>query len=77
MARLSAELGLRVAVEGVETEEQLDLVAAEDSVDEVQGFLFGAAMPSQKFAACCSHRRSGPARLPNLRSLGGRRPRDI
>jgi diguanylate cyclase (GGDEF)-like protein/PAS domain S-box-containing protein len=46
MARLSAELGLRVAVEGVETEEQLALVAAEDSVDEVQGYLLGRPLPA-------------------------------
>jgi EAL domain-containing protein (putative c-di-GMP-specific phosphodiesterase class I) len=46
MARLSAELGLRVAVEGVETDEQLALVAAEDSVDEVQGFLLGRPLPA-------------------------------
>ena len=46
IVRLSAELGLRVAVEGVETEEQLALVAAEDRVDEVQGYLFGVPMPA-------------------------------
>jgi diguanylate cyclase (GGDEF)-like protein/PAS domain S-box-containing protein len=46
MARLSAELGLRVTVEGVETEEQLALVAAEDSVDEVQGYLLGRPLPA-------------------------------
>ncbi|HVX98651.1 MAG TPA: EAL domain-containing protein [Pseudorhodoplanes sp.] len=40
IVRLSAELGMRVAVEGVETEEQLALVAAELGVDEAQGFLF-------------------------------------
>jgi diguanylate cyclase (GGDEF)-like protein len=48
MARLSAELGLRVAVEGVETEEQLALVAAEASVDEVQGFLLGRPLPASE-----------------------------
>lgn len=48
VARLSADLGLSVAVEGIETEEQLSLVEREASVDEVQGFLFGAAMPSQE-----------------------------
>ena len=46
VARLSADLGMSVAVEGIETEEQLALVAREKSVDEVQGFLFGRAMPS-------------------------------
>jgi len=35
MTRLSAQLGLRVVVEGVETQDQLELLAAEDSVDEV------------------------------------------
>ena len=48
VARLSADLGLSVAVEGIETEEQLSLVEREASVDEVQGFLFGVAMPSQE-----------------------------
>ena len=42
VARLSAELGMSVAVEGIETEEQLALVARENSVEEVQGFLIGA-----------------------------------
>ena len=46
VARLSADLGMSVAVEGIETLEQLALVAREKSVDEVQGFLFGHAMPS-------------------------------
>ena len=46
MARLSAQLGLRVVVEGVETEEQLELLAAEDSIDEVQGYLLCRPMPA-------------------------------
>ena len=46
VARLSAELGLRVTVEGVETEEQLALIAAESSVDEVQGYLLGRPLPA-------------------------------
>jgi diguanylate cyclase (GGDEF)-like protein len=45
VARLSADLGMSVVVEGIETEEQLALVAREKSVEEVQGFLIGAAMP--------------------------------
>ena len=48
VARLSADLGMAVAVEGIETEEQLSLVAREKSVDEVQGFLFGAAVPGSE-----------------------------
>ncbi len=46
IVRLSAELGLRVAVEGIETEDQLALIAAEEGVDEVQGYLFGIPMPA-------------------------------
>ena len=46
ITRLSAQLGLRVVVEGVETQEQLELLAAEDSVDEVQGYLLGRPMPA-------------------------------
>ncbi len=46
MTRLSAQLGLRVVVEGVETQEQLELLAAEDSVDEVQGYLLGRPIPA-------------------------------
>jgi EAL domain-containing protein (putative c-di-GMP-specific phosphodiesterase class I) len=46
MTRLSAQLGLRVVVEGVETEEQLKLLAAEDSIDEVQGYFLCRPMPA-------------------------------
>ena len=51
IVRLSAELGLRVAVEGIETAEQLDLIAAEDKIDEVQGHLFGIPMPASALRA--------------------------
>jgi diguanylate cyclase (GGDEF)-like protein len=46
MTRLSAQLGLRVVVEGVETEEQLELLMAEESIDEVQGYLLCRPMPA-------------------------------
>jgi diguanylate cyclase (GGDEF)-like protein len=46
MTRLSAQLGLRVVVEGVETQEQFDLLATEDSIDEVQGYLLARPMPA-------------------------------
>jgi predicted signal transduction protein with EAL and GGDEF domain len=48
VARLSAELGLTVAVEGIETPEQLALVGRERAVDEVQGFLIGKAVPDSE-----------------------------
>jgi diguanylate cyclase (GGDEF)-like protein/PAS domain S-box-containing protein len=46
MTRLSAQLGLRVVVEGVEDEAQLALLAEEDSIDEVQGYLFCRPLPA-------------------------------
>ena len=46
ITRLSAQLGLKVVVEGVETQEQFDLLAAEDSIDEVQGYLLCRPMPA-------------------------------
>jgi diguanylate cyclase (GGDEF)-like protein/PAS domain S-box-containing protein len=46
MTRLSAQLGLRVVVEGVETPEQLELLAAEGSIDEVQGYLLCRPLPA-------------------------------
>jgi EAL domain-containing protein (putative c-di-GMP-specific phosphodiesterase class I) len=48
ITKLSAALGLSVAVEGVETPEQLALIAAEGSVREVQGFLFSPAIPERE-----------------------------
>jgi diguanylate cyclase (GGDEF)-like protein len=48
VARLSAELNLAVVVEGVETGEQLALIAREKSIEEIQGFLIGKAMPDRE-----------------------------
>jgi diguanylate cyclase (GGDEF)-like protein len=45
VARLSAELGLSVVVEGVETEDQLALIVNDIHVDEVQGYLFSRPIP--------------------------------
>jgi EAL domain-containing protein (putative c-di-GMP-specific phosphodiesterase class I) len=51
ITKLSAELGLAVVVEGIETPEQLALIAAEDSVTEAQGFLFSPAIPEREIRA--------------------------
>ncbi len=47
IARLSAELGMKVVVEGIETKEQMTLIAREGTVDEVQGFLFSRPVPAE------------------------------
>jgi len=51
VARLSTELGLTVVVEGIETEEQLQLIARDADIDEVQGFLFSRPIPARDLLA--------------------------
>jgi len=45
VTRLTHHLGLKIVVEGIETEEQMELLCEEINVDEMQGFLFGRALP--------------------------------
>jgi diguanylate cyclase (GGDEF)-like protein/PAS domain S-box-containing protein len=51
VARLIAELGMWVTMEGVETKEQLDLITAEGNFDEAQGYLFSPAVPAPEIEA--------------------------
>ena len=46
VARLSADLGMSVVVEGIETNEQLELISAEGAVTEAQGYLFSRPVPA-------------------------------
>lgn len=46
VARLSADLGMAVVVEGIETNEQLELISADGTVTEGQGYLFSRPVPS-------------------------------
>ncbi len=48
VARLSSQLGMMVVMEGVETEDQLRLIAAQPGVDQVQGYLFSPAVPASE-----------------------------
>jgi diguanylate cyclase (GGDEF)-like protein/PAS domain S-box-containing protein len=64
ITRLSAQLGLRVVVEGVETEDQLELLAAEDSVDEVQGYLLCRPMPAADVRKLLYASYVAPAQAP-------------
>lgn len=50
IVNLSRPLGLEVAIEGVETFEQLKLLALEVKPDLVQGFLFGSALTASGIA---------------------------
>jgi diguanylate cyclase (GGDEF)-like protein/PAS domain S-box-containing protein len=68
MTRLSARLGLRVVVEGVETVEQLELLASDDSIDEVQGYLLGRPMPASDVRLLLS-RCNAPAPISSFSPL--------
>jgi EAL domain-containing protein (putative c-di-GMP-specific phosphodiesterase class I) len=63
VARLSADLGMSVVVEGVETNEQLDLISADGTVTEAQGYLFSRPVPAMRVREL-------------LNASHGRRPQD-
>ena len=46
VARLSADLGMSVVIEGIETNEQLELISADGTVTEAQGYLFSRPVPA-------------------------------
>jgi diguanylate cyclase (GGDEF)-like protein len=48
VARLSADLGMTVVVEGIETNDQLELIAADGTVTEAQGYLFSHPVPASR-----------------------------
>jgi diguanylate cyclase (GGDEF)-like protein len=48
VARLSADLGMSVVVEGIETNEQLELINADGTVTEAQGYLFSRPVPAMR-----------------------------
>ena len=59
VVNLSRELGLEIVVEGVETEEQLELIRSTNSADFIQGFIFGLPMPSSGIAELTATARKG------------------
>jgi diguanylate cyclase (GGDEF)-like protein len=50
---LSRELGLKIVIEGVETEDQLALINEFKCADLVQGYVFAAPMPSLSIESLC------------------------
>jgi diguanylate cyclase (GGDEF)-like protein len=67
VARLSADLGMSVVVEGIETNEQLELISADGTVTEAQGYLFSRPVPAVRIRQLlnASHGR----RLPDEQML--------
>jgi diguanylate cyclase (GGDEF)-like protein len=68
VARLSADLGMSVVVEGVETNEQLELLSAEGTVTEAQGYLFSRPVPAVRIRQLlnASHGRRQPDQRPRV-----------
>jgi diguanylate cyclase (GGDEF)-like protein len=62
VARLSADLGMSVVVEGIETNEQLELISADGTVTEAQGYLFSRPVPAVRARQLlnASHGRRSP-----------------
>ena len=62
VARLSADLGMAVVVEGIETNEQLELISADGTVTEAQGYLFSRPVPAIRVRQLlnASHGRRSP-----------------
>jgi diguanylate cyclase (GGDEF)-like protein len=62
VARLSADLGMSVVVEGIETNQQLELISADGTVTEAQGYLFSRPVPALTIRQLlnASHGRSPP-----------------
>jgi diguanylate cyclase (GGDEF)-like protein len=65
VARLSADLGMAVVVEGIETNEQLELISADGTVTEAQGYLFSRPVPAARVRQLlnASHGRRLPDEL--------------
>src|SRR3954454_3737927 len=66
VARLSADLGMSVVVEGIETNEQLELISADGTVTEAQGYLFSRPVPAARVRQLlnASHARLLPGERP-------------
>ncbi len=68
VARLSADLGMSVVVEGIETNDQLELISTDGTVTEAQGYLFSRPVPAVRVRQLltASHAQRGPEDLLEL-----------
>ena len=67
VSRLSQALGMTVVAEGIETEEQLAIVAAEESIGQAQGYLFGPPMPLPEIGALLTRVAAPVPSAPSVR----------
>ncbi|MCB1512873.1 MAG: EAL domain-containing protein, partial [Hyphomicrobiaceae bacterium] len=59
VTHLAHELGLSITIEGVETAEQMEILCSKVHVNEMQGYLFGRAIPAGDVAELLSIGNSG------------------
>lgn len=70
VAQLGKDINLTVTAEGVETEEQLNLILDHTAVDQIQGYLFGVPLPSREVGELIARMASAPALPTATRKLG-------
>jgi len=69
VAQLGKDINLTVTAEGVETEEQLNLIAEHSKVDQIQGYLFGVPLPRREVAELIA-RMAARATLERVVTVG-------
>jgi diguanylate cyclase (GGDEF)-like protein len=73
VAQLGKDINLTVTAEGVETEEQLSVIAENTKVDQIQGYLFGVPLPKRNVYELITRMAGGaPAEVPTARVVNGR-----
>ncbi|WP_052731876.1 putative bifunctional diguanylate cyclase/phosphodiesterase [Devosia geojensis] len=60
VAQLGKDLDLVITAEGIETQEQLDLIMGKTRIDHVQGFLFGVPLPAADIARLIERHSAEP-----------------
>ncbi|WP_423065929.1 putative bifunctional diguanylate cyclase/phosphodiesterase [Devosia sp. CN2-171] len=61
VAQLGKDINLTVTAEGVETEDQLNLIAEHTRVDQIQGYFFGVPLPRREVAELIARMDVRPA----------------
>jgi diguanylate cyclase (GGDEF)-like protein len=72
VARLSADLGMSVVVEGIETNEQLELISVDGTVTEAQGYLFSRPVSSVRIRQLLDASHGRHLRDDNVKVLPSR-----
>jgi diguanylate cyclase (GGDEF)-like protein len=70
VAQLGKDINLQVTAEGVETEEQLQLISQSTKVDHIQGFLFGVPLNARDIGEVIARMGKGPVPLAPIRKHG-------